>query len=553
MESVSSSTQLLISSPLSLLITLSLFLFVLYKWVLNPSRWGKKLLPPAPPRLPLIGNIHQLGTFPHRSLSALSRRYGDLMLLYLGSKPTVVVSSAATANLIMKTHDSIFCSRPDSRFRLLNYDGKDIGSAPYGKYWRHVRSICMLHVLSPQRVRSFQRVRVEEAAELVQNISKAVAGAQGSTINLSEMFNGLTNDAICRVAFGRKYKRGDQEGESGGGGGNWHKLLKDYIELLGGLYIGDFVPALGWVNYLNGVNQRSTRIMRELDELMEAIIEQHLKREKRRGGGTKEDDEDDDDDEEKMKDLVDVLIKVQREDTANIIDRESVKGILLVPFVLQIEKWGMICDGDKKRIKNDEIDMFTAGTDTTSTTLEWAMVELLRHTKAKEKLQKEVRGVTSGKTEITEEDLEKMTYLRAVIKETLRLHPPAPLLLPRESIQDAEINGWFIPANTQVLINAWAIHRDPENWKEPDEFQPERFLDSSIDYKGQHFSFIPFGSGRRGCPGMTFATTIIELVLATLMLKFDWTLPNAENLDMTESLGVVVGRKLPLHVFATPR
>lgn len=200
-------------------------------------------------------------------------------------------------------------------------------------------------------------------------------------------------------------------------------------------------------------------------------------------------------------------------------------------------------------------DIFSAGTDTTYTVLEWAMAELLRHPRALNILQTEVRKIANGKPNITHADLEKMHYLRAVLKETLRLHPPIPLLVPRLSTRDVKIQGYDIAAGTMVILNAWTIGRDPRTWDEPDKFKPERFLNSSVDFKGQDFELIPFGAGRRGCPGTSFAMATNELVLANLVNKFDWALPEglkAEDLDMTECTGLTIHRKVHLLAVATP-
>lgn len=199
--------------------------------------------------------------------------------------------------------------------------------------------------------------------------------------------------------------------------------------------------------------------------------------------------------------------------------------------------------------------MFAAGTDTTFTALEWVMSELLRHPRVMKKLQNEVRGIARNKTEITEDDLVGMHHLKAVIKENLRLHPPAPLLVPRVSTQDVKIKGYDIKANTQVIVNAWTIGRDPKSYNNPEEFEPERFLNSAIDYKGDSFQYIPFGAGRRGCPGIQFALAVKEIALANLVHRFDWTLPvgvRGEDLDMSESTGASIHRKYPLKAVAIP-
>jgi cytochrome P450 len=198
--------------------------------------------------------------------------------------------------------------------------------------------------------------------------------------------------------------------------------------------------------------------------------------------------------------------------------------------------------------------MFAAGTDTTYTVLEWAMAELLRHQTVMHKLQDEVRTVVGNRTHVTEEDLVNMNYLKAVIKETLRLHVPIPLLVPRKSMEDIKLNGYDIEAGTQVIINAWAIARDPSSWEEPLEFKPERFMNSSIDFKGLDFELIPFGAGRRGCPGVLFAVAVNELVLANLVHQYDWKLPDGvagKDLDMSETVGLACHRKYPLLAVAT--
>jgi len=198
--------------------------------------------------------------------------------------------------------------------------------------------------------------------------------------------------------------------------------------------------------------------------------------------------------------------------------------------------------------------MFAAGTDTTYTVLEWAMTELLRHKTVMHKLQDEVRTVVGNKTHVTEEDLVNMNYLNAVIKETLRLHAPVPLLVPRKSMEDIKLNGYDIEAGTQVIVNAWAIARDPSSWEQPLEFKPERFINSSINYKGLDFEFIPFGEGRRGCPGVFFAIAVNELVLANLVYQFDWKLPDGvaeKDLDMSETVCLTCHRKYPLLAIAT--
>ncbi|GAB4849551.1 hypothetical protein Ancab_004345 [Ancistrocladus abbreviatus] len=509
-------TMVCLQTILGLLFSFFVFLFILYKRVSNQSK-STRNIPPSPQKLPIIGNIHQLGTHPYRSLQSLSQQYGDLMLLHLGSRPTLIVSSASAAQEIMKTHDAVFSNRPNhlSVFGRLLYNRKDVAAAPYGEYWRQMRSLIVLQMLSHKRVQSFHRVRVEETVLMLEKIARS----SPSSMNLSEMFVMLTNDVVCRVAFGRKYS-----GE-GVGCTNFKQILKDFVELLGGFYVGDFIPWLAWIHRVNGLYAKVERVFKDFDYFIEGIVREHSSSCRDEVKNVEGNDK-----EEKVKDLVDVLLEVQKNNLAGFpIERDSIKALIL--------------------------DVFAAGTDTTYTVIEWAMSELLRHPHIMKELQIEVRKVVGSKVEILKDDLQKMTYLKAVIKETLRLHPPIPLLVPRKSTKDAKINGYNIACGTQVVVNSWAIHRDPSSWDEPKEFHPERFLDCTIDFKGQDFQFIPFGAGRRGCPGIAFAIVVNELVLANLMHKFDWALPigvHCDTLDMNESIGLTAHRATPLLAVATP-
>ncbi|XP_027151406.1 cytochrome P450 71A3-like [Coffea eugenioides] len=501
----------------SSLLPVALLLLTLFIWFYASSK-PQQRLPPSPSKFPVVGNLFQLGLYPHRKLQSLSRKYGSLMLVHFGSKPVVVASSADAACEIMRTHDLVFANRPKTSMndRLL-YGSKDIAFSPYGEYWRQVRSICVLQLLSHKRVQSFRNVREEETSLMVEKIRNFSASSPPlSAINLSDLLMTLTNDVICRVALGRKYS--DRED-----GSKSMQIMKEFIELLGTIDIGDFVPWLGWLRHLNDLDDKVDKVVKQLDEFLEGVIKEH--KDMKNGKANT-----DDSIEGKGSDLVDILLEIQGEkSTGFILELDSLKAIIL--------------------------DMFAAGTDTTHTVMEWAMTELLRHPKILEKLQTEVRQVAQGKPEITEDDLDKMDYLKAVIKETLRLHTPIPLLVPRESTQHVKLMGYDIPAGTRVMVNAWAIARDPSLWNQPEEFQPERFLNSTIDFRGFNFELIPFGAGRRGCPGTTFAVAVNELALAKLVHKFDFALPDGvepKDLDMSESTGLTIHRKNPLFAVAIP-
>ncbi|CAJ1936426.1 unnamed protein product [Sphenostylis stenocarpa] len=460
--------------------------FIIIKWYSNAANTHNS--PPSPTRLPLLGNLHQLGSFPHHRLQTLAQNYGPLMVLHFGKVPVLVVSSADAAREVMKTHDLVFSDRPKRKMNeVLLYGSNDLASSKYGEYWRQIRSVSVLHLLSTKRVQSFRSVREEETARMMENIRECCCDS--FHLNLTDMCAAVTNDVTCRVTLGRRY--------CGEEGRKFQKMFLEFGECLGAVSIGDYVP---W----------------PLDE----VIEEHARN--GRDGGVDVDSED-------QSDFVDVLLSIEKNNTSDsLINRTAVKALIL--------------------------DMFVAGTDTTFTALEWIMSELLKHSSVMHRLQDEVRSVVGNRTHVTEDDLGEMKYLKAVIKESLRLHPPLPLLVPRKCMEDVKVKGYDIGAGTQVLVNAWAIGRDPSCWDQPLEFKPERFLSSSIDFKGHDFELIPFGAGRRGCPGVTFATAIVEMVIANLVHQFDWSLPggaSGEDLDMSETTGLAVHRKSPLLAVAT--
>ncbi|XP_038682862.1 cytochrome P450 71A9-like [Tripterygium wilfordii] len=468
----------------------------------------KRKLPPGPYRLPIIGNLHQLTDFNHRSLKLLSNKHGPLMFLQLGSVPAIVISSANTEKEIFKTHDLIFSGRPIFyTVKKLTYNCSNVSFCPYGDYWKEVKKIVTTELLSASKVQSFRAVREEEIELMVGSIERS-----SGPVNLSELTHCLTNSIVCRVAFGKKFERNGGDGSSR----SFHRLRQEIQKVVVGVCVSDFFPWMEWLNKLSGFEARIQRHFAELDKVYDQIVEEHLdpKRPKSDRG-----------------DLVDVLLRFQNDPARSIaFTNNQIKQLLQ--------------------------DMLAAGTDSSEATLTCTMTELMRNPSVMKRAQDEVRRVVKGKKKVEEKDLSQLMYLKAVLKESFRVHPPAPLLVPRETLESCRIGDYEIPANARVFINAMAIAMDPKLWENPNEFRPERFLDSSIDFRGQHFELIPFGVGRRICPGMNFAVQLIELALANLLYRFDWFFPQNMttedlDLDLEEAPGITMHKKIPLHLMAT--
>ncbi|CAI0395026.1 unnamed protein product [Linum tenue] len=469
----------------------------------------QQIPPPGPPKLPILGNLYQLGALPHQSLWRFANKYGPVMQFHFGRMPAVIISSPEAAQEVMKVHDIDTCSRPSLvGTRRLTYNYLDVGFSPYGDNWRFMRKMIILELFSVKRVKAFRFVREEEVGLLIDSISEI--SASGSTFDLTEKCFSLTANITFRMSFGFNYHGSDFDK------GRFHEVIHEAQVVMGTISGEECFPRpFGWiVDKFNGHQARIERVFHELDTFYRHVIDEHLK--PGREGAEQ--------------DMIDVMLAIEKE---------------------QFQLHGRKSQFRRENIKAVFLNLFLGGIDTAALTVTWAMAELLANPRLMKKAQDEVRVIVGEKGRVTEDDLENLEYMKLVIKETLRLHPPAPLLLPREASSHLKISGYDIAPKTMIYVNAWGMGRDPNYWKNADKFMPERFADSSLDFRGHDFEYLPFGAGRRICPGINMGIISVEIALANLLYCFDWKLPNGmkpQDITMEEKTGasLSVARKEPL-------
>ncbi|CAJ2646312.1 unnamed protein product, partial [Trifolium pratense] len=381
-------------------IIITFFLFLMLRLFAKYYKQKTYKLPPGPMKLPLIGNLHQmaaLGSLPHRAFQHLAKQYGPIVHLKLGEISTIVISSPKLAKEILKTHDVIFANRPKLQTPdIMAYGSIDIAFSPYGDYWRQMRKICMLELLSNKRVQTFSYIREDET----RNFIKSIQSLAGSSVNLTNRIFSLVSSTVSRSAFGDKTEDQDE----------FVILIRKTIESLGGLEPADLFPSMkSIIQVLTGSKSRTEKMHKKSDKIMEIIVRKHQEKQRR----AKEEKNSGDDEKE---DLVDVLLRIKDSGSLEIpITNNSIKAVIF--------------------------DAFAAGTDTTTSTIVWVISELIKNPSVMKKAQAEIREACKGKEIISESDIQELPYLKLVLKETLRLHPPTPLLLPRESTELINIDG----------------------------------------------------------------------------------------------------------------
>ncbi|XP_026451160.1 cytochrome P450 76A2-like [Papaver somniferum] len=464
--------------------------------------------PPGPPGWPVIGNLLDIGLRPQETFLQLRQKYGAVFMLHLGAMNTVVIGSADAATELFKRHDHSFCNRHIMEVMKL---GEDLNSAtvtrPNGPYWRMIRRLYSTELFSRMAIKRTEGRRRKCVQQMIQWVS--AEGKHNTSVKLRHLlfvslFNLMGNLLFSRDLLDLKLVDGDE----------FYRAIGEIVEISVKPNAADFFP---WFRNLDpqNLNKRMKNAAITLVNIIDGFA--NVRRQHMHSAHNKDEE----------KDFWTVLQEFEgngKDEPRKMSDREI--------YMIMIE-------------------LFVGSAETTTSTIEWAMTELLRNPKVMNKVNAEIKQIIGYDRKIEESDIENLTYLSAVIKETMRLHPPTPFLVPRTVAEDTEFMGYTIPKDAQVLVNAWGIGRDAAVWEDPFSFNPDRFLGNDVDYRGQHFGLIPFGSGRRICPGLPMAHQSLHIMLGSLLQSFHWALESGvtpESIDMSETLGITLRKTVPLKV-----
>ncbi|XP_062022925.1 cytochrome P450 CYP82D47-like [Rosa rugosa] len=520
-----------LSSSPSTILGFLLFILSLLLWITkisNNNAARKRGAPEAAGAWPLVGHLPLLGGSlpPHITLGNMADKYGPLFTIKLGVHRSLIVSSWDMAKECLTTNDRVFANRPKLLVsEVMGYNYAMFGFSTYGPYWRQMRKVATLELLSNHRLENLRHVRESEVKACTKNIYdlwKQNKSSDHVLVDMKRWFGDVTMNTMFRMVVGKRFlleassEREKEENE------RCRKALREFFRLAGEFVMADAVPFLRWLD-LGGHEKAMKKTAKELDHVLERWLEEHKL--KRSTNSTFTSHEPDDFMDMMLSVLDDSILEFRGYTTADTINKATCLALIL------------------------------GGTDTTTVTLTWALSLLVNNPSILKKAQNELDTKVGRNRQVNESDVKNLVYLQAIIKETLRLYPAVPLLAPHESTEDCTVGNYHVPAKTRLIVNIWKLHRDPNVWLDPCIFQPERFLTSHEDFdvRGQNFELIPFGSGRRICPGISLALQVIELTLAHLLHGFEITAPSDEPVDMSETVGLTNMKATPLEVLLIPR
>ncbi|KAG2332327.1 hypothetical protein Bca4012_018090 [Brassica carinata] len=469
-------------------------------------------LPPGPRPKPIVGNLYDIKPVRFRCYYEWAETYGPIISVWIGSILNVVVSSAELAKEVLKEHDQKLADRHRNRStEAFSRNGQDLIWADYGPHYVKVRKVCTLELFTPKRLESLRPIREDEVTAMVESVFRDYNLPENRVkgLQLRKYLGAVAFNNITRLAFGKRFV--NAEGVMDEQGLEFKAIVSNGLKLGASLSIAEHIP---WLRWMFPADEKAfAKHGARRDILTRAIMEEHtLARQKSSGA---------------KQHFVDALLTLKDQYD---LSEDTIIGLL----------W----------------DMITAGMDTTAITAEWAMAEMIKNPRVQQKVQEEFDRVVGLDRVLTEPDFTRLPYLQCVVKESFRLHPPTPLMLPHRSNAHVKIGGYDIPKGSNVHVNVWAVARDPAVWENPLEFRPERFLEEDVDMKGHDFRLLPFGAGRRVCPGAQLGINLVTSMMSHLLHHFVWTPPQGtkpDEIDMSESPGLVTYMRVPVQAVATPR
>uniref|UniRef100_A0A7N1A4F8 Cytochrome P450 n=1 Tax=Kalanchoe fedtschenkoi TaxID=63787 RepID=A0A7N1A4F8_KALFE len=500
-QTVMDGSSLLVQFSAILLASLASILFISWAGRRVLGKKSRLALPPGPRGLPLVGYLPFLGTELHLTFAKLARIYGPIFKVWVGKKMYVVLSSPDVVREVVREKDVIFANRdPGVASRLITYGANDIAFRDYGAEWRKMRKIFAHKMLGNATLDASFELRRGVVEKSVKEVYKQV----GEPVRIGGVGLMTVVNSMMATIWGSW---------DDGGATDWRGLLGEMMVLIAAPNVSDFFPTLAWLD-LQGIAGR----MRGVFDQLEAVFEVAIARIRSRSKG------------EGDMNLLRYLMGLQDgEDPTSALSMTQIKGML--------------------------IDTAVGGTDTTSTIFEWTLTELLLHPQEMKAVQDELTRVVGLNNLVIESHLSELKYLEAAVKETMRIHPAFPLLVPRRPSEETQVGGYTIPKDATVFVNAWAIHRDPSLWDDPLEFRPKRFLDGAEkwDFSGNDLRYLPFGSGRRICPGLPLAERALMYTLAVILHSFNWEVPKGAKIGLEEKFGIVMKKREPLVAIPSPR
>nr|XP_043613810.1 labd-13Z-ene-9,15,16-triol synthase, chloroplastic-like [Erigeron canadensis] len=493
-------------------VTISVVALAINLWYKATLSNSSPPLPPGPLSLPVVGYLPFLGPELHKQLTHMAHTYGPIFKFHLGSKLHVVINTPELAKEVLRDQDETFSNRDLTiASSIISYGGRDIVMSENNSDWRKLRKIFVHEILSNKNLEACRSLRTDEVRKTIKHVFSNI----GTSINISKIAFLTQANVITNMIWDNKSNKGEKGSDLGD---ELQIVASNIVEFFGKPNLSDFFPSLAWFDF-QGIERGMKKQLDKLDQILTSIIEDRVKSNLERS--------EDKVGHEGKKDFLQMLLDLKDRKDASSLNITQIKALLL--------------------------DIMVAGTETTSTLTEWTLTEIMKSRNVMKKVQEELAEVVGANNIVEESHLSRLQYLDATIKETFRLHPVLPFLIPHLPSQDCTVGGYSIPNGCSVFLNVWSIHRDPRYWNNPLEFNPERFLTNKFDYKGKDLKFFPFGSGRRICAGIPVAEKMQVFILASLMHSFDWRLPEGEEHDLTEISGITLRKRNRLMVIPSQR